>query len=295
MPRGGLRQFNQFNDLRKSGTINHPTQSLCLLTRVSHREGQADSLDRHSPPKNLDVPGTSQGPGIGCIQGDAASTVRPPLLCCLVACTAQPDTGHPQRRRYRCGGTRHISIQQAANIMEAVSFAKAIGLPLVAHLTIDWDATEVGDDPDGKLFAKVREGLDKWLQRRGMEFAGAWARECPGGDAEHCHLLFHLPLAYRHGLKVDQLEAEVCRLVDRHGGGVCGDDAIKLVLWPNPDGKYLIKGGGPKVWTRFRLRKEHRRLQGRIHGKRCGTTENIGARARRRAFASINDVEGASC
>jgi hypothetical protein len=48
------------------------------------------------------------------------------------------------------------------------------------------------------------------------------------------------------------------------------------------DGKYLIKGGGPKVWKRFRLRKEHRRLQGIIHGKRCGTTQNIGSAARHR-------------
>jgi len=35
-------------------------------------------------------------------------------------------------------------------------------------------------------------------------------------------------------------------------------------------------------WKRFRLRKEHRRLQGIIQGKRCGVTENIGAAARTR-------------
>jgi hypothetical protein len=243
--------------------------------------------------ENLDVLRTSRGQETGSIQGNTVLAGAAPHLCGLGAPAAQPDTGHPQRRRYRCGGTRHISIQQAANIMEAVSFAKAIGLPLVAHLTIDWAATEVGDDPDGKLFAKVREGLHKWFDRRGIELAGAWARECPGGDVEHCHLLFHLPMAYRSGHKLNQIEAAVYRLVDRHGGGVCGDDAIKLVIWSNPDGKYLIKGGGPKVWTRFRLRKEHRRLQGRIHGKRCGTTENIGARARRRALSFASDGEGA--
>jgi hypothetical protein len=37
---------------------------------------------------------------------------------------------------------------------------------------------------------------------------------------------------------------------------------MKLVIHDNPDGKYLIKGGGPKVWKRFRLRKERRRSQG---------------------------------
>jgi hypothetical protein len=57
---------------------------------------------------------------------------------------------------------------------------------------------------------------------------------------------------------------------------------IKLVIHENPDGKYLIKGGGPKVWKKFRLRKEHRRLQGFIHRKRCGVTENIGPAARKR-------------
>jgi hypothetical protein len=62
--------------------------------------------------------------------------------------------------------------------------------------------------------------------------------------------------------------------------GYWADEVIKLVMHDNPDGKYLIKGGGPDVWTRFRVRKEHRRWQGFIHGKRCGTTQNIGSAAR---------------
>ena len=137
----------------------------------------------------------------------------------------------------------------------------------MAHLTIHWSLTDVGDDSDGKLFAKVREGLDKWLHRRGIAFAGAWARERQSGgqsDVVHCHLLFHLPVGYRTGKKLRQVEEAILRLVKRHGCGVWGDNAIDLRLHDNPDGKYLIKGGGPKVWKRFRLRKEHRRLQGLI-------------------------------
>ncbi len=38
MPRGGLGQFNLFNNLRKSGTVNLPISSLCFLARVSHLE-----------------------------------------------------------------------------------------------------------------------------------------------------------------------------------------------------------------------------------------------------------------
>jgi hypothetical protein len=113
-----------------------------------------------------------------------------------------------------------------------------------------------------------------------------------GGQAEvvHCHLLFHLPVEYRTGARLLQVEAAIYRLIkkhgrrdgDKHGHGYWAEEVIDLRTHENPDGKYLIKGGGPKVWKRFGLRKEHRRFQGIIHGKRCGTTENIGSTARRR-------------
>jgi hypothetical protein len=45
---------------------------------------------------------------------------------------------------------------------------------------------------------------------------------------------------------------------------------------------YLIKGGDRRVWDRFNIRKEWRKSQGIVHGKRCGTTENIGKAARNR-------------
>src|SRR6476619_7543430 len=73
--------------------------------------------------------------------------------------------------------SKYITMRQATNIIEAVRFARLIGRPLAAHLTLHWSLTDAGDDPDGKFFAKVREGLDKWLGRQGVEFAGVWARE----------------------------------------------------------------------------------------------------------------------
>ncbi|WP_159080026.1 hypothetical protein [Methyloceanibacter sp. wino2] len=186
-----------------------------------------------------------------------------------------------------------ITMRQAENMMEAVQFARSIGLPLVAHLTIHWGYTDVGDDQDGKLFAKLREGLDKWARRRGFPLAGIWARErMSGGQAEveHCHLLFHLPVKYRTGKGLSEVEAAIYRLINKHGrrtgskpsDGYWADEVVKLVIHYCPDGKYLIKGGGPDVWERFGVRREHRRLQGLIQGKRCGTTENIGRLARER-------------
>ena len=97
----------------------------------------------------------------------------------------------------------------------------------------------------------------------------------------HCHLLFHLPIEYRSGPKLAEMEAHLERLINLHGDGILGAFAVKIVIWPDPDGLYLIKGGGPKVWSLFpSIRKDWRAGQGVIHGKRCGTTENIGRRAR---------------
>jgi hypothetical protein len=55
----------------------------------------------------------------------------------------------------------------------------------------------IGDDPDGLLFRRLREGLDKWLTRQGISggLTAIWVRERrSGGRAEvvRCHLLFHL-------------------------------------------------------------------------------------------------------
>jgi hypothetical protein len=130
-----------------------------------------------------------------------------------------------------------------------------------------------------KLFAKVREGLHKWLLRRGIVggLTCVWCRECKAHtDIVHCHLLFHLPVEYRTGSKLLHTEATLFRLVGHHGGGILGEFAVKLVIHPDPDGLYLIKGGDRRVWDLFNIKKEWRKSQGAIRGKRCGTTENIG-------------------
>jgi hypothetical protein len=106
--------------------------------------------------KNLDVPETSHDSVTQAAKGSAGDLTPEPLLSVV-----SPDTAHgeKQRRSYRPHGSKHLSLAQATNIIEAVNYARAIDLRLVAHATIHWSGTVVFDDPDGKLFAKVREGL----------------------------------------------------------------------------------------------------------------------------------------
>jgi hypothetical protein len=193
----------------------------------------------------------------------------------------------------------------------AVDYAELIGMPMVAHFIFHWVGTDALNDVNGELFAKVREGFARWLRRRGLPFAGVWCREkLSGGHAEveHAHLILHLPAEWLVGAKlVDrsggveggvellQVNAGLHRIVAQYAGRT-DDYAVKLKVPtdkgdPGPyngrsyDGLYLLKGGGPKVWKLFpRIRKEWRKPQGILFGKRCGTSQNVGQTARLRAM-----------
>jgi len=233
--------------------------------------------------ENLDVVRTSRDQENLGPKGSVGNSAPAPHLSVVCPFPALPASQRKQRGFYRARGTKSISVSQATNIIQAVDYARAVNLPLIAHATIHWSGTVAFDDHDGTRFAKVREGLSKVLLRRGITPAWAWCRECKAHtDVVHCHLLFHLPTEYRTGAKLTEIEGHLVRLVDRHGDGILGEFAVNLKLWPDPDGLYLIKGGGAKVWKQFpRIRKKWRKAQGIIGGKRCGTTQNIGLAARR--------------
>ena len=197
--------------------------------------------------ENLDVLGLEREPNTYGSKAAAGELASDPYLSVVCAYPAQPTRQPKCRGPYRAGGCKYLSVTQATNTIEAVNFAKLIGLPLVAHATIHWSGTIAFDDPDGIRFTKVREGLSKVLVRRGIATAWAWSRECKSHtDIVHCHLLFHLPVEYRTKRKL-QVEAAIYHLFKRHGRGYWAEQVIDLRIHDNPDGKYLIKGGGPKV------------------------------------------------
>jgi hypothetical protein len=172
-------------------------------------------------------------------------------------------------------------------MMEGLFFARDIGMSLNTHLIIHWGGTLVGDDADGKLFAKLPCLLDKRLRRKcGIPMNGIWVRERhrnkhtrQQSEVVHSHLLLHLPSRWRESLSQDA--AELVKLVARQ---ILDDRAIELTFPANPDGKYLLKGGTPAVWETFVLpdKRRSRLGEGAINGKRCGVTQNISAAARQR-------------
>jgi hypothetical protein len=267
--------------------------------------------------KNFDVLGPSREQTNGSSQGATGSKAEARPFICYGASTAQPNPGDEPKRQYRAGGTKLITVAQAINMKAAVRYAELISRPLTAHFTIHWVGTDAGDDPDGKLFAEVRDGYARWLRRRGVPFAGVWCREKRSGgqaEVEHAHLIVHLPNEWLNGAKrihkdsgvegsaeLLQAEAALHRIVDQYAGRL-DHYAVKVTLptyrgLPGPynghsyDGLYLLKGGGPKVWRLFpRIRKEWHKPQGLIFGKRCGTTQNLGP-APRRQHPAAHDYE----
>jgi len=191
-------------------------------------------------------------------------------------------------RHYRENGSKKLTSAQVNNLTEAVVFADQAGLTLRAHLTTHWALTMAFDDREGKRAAKVREGLNKQLHRLGVlgGLTGVWVRECKAQtEVSHDHLLFHLPREICTAPILQNLTACALRLVGRHGDGLTSRKAVKLTLYLNgADGRYLLKGGDREAWEKYRLPSSWRRVQGRIYGKRCGTTQNIGPAARLEAL-----------
>jgi hypothetical protein len=172
-------------------------------------------------------------------------------------------------------------------MLEGLFFSREIGMPLNTHLIIHWGGTLEGDDPDGKLFARLRYLLDKRFRRKFViELTGIWVRERhrnkrtrQQSEVIHSHLLFHLPPRHR----VDVIK-DVEELVTLVAEQIIDDRTTELTFPANPDGKYLLKGGTRAVWDEFALpdRWRSRLGEGLIEGKRCGVTQNLGPTARER-------------
>ena len=244
--------------------------------------------------ENLDVVRTSHGQES--LEPERPLRVIPLLIRTYLLCALSRHRHHSVGSgRVVAGiaplGSKYILPSQAINLIEAVKYAKSIDLPLVAHLTIHWSGTFAFDDHDGSRFAKVREGVAKVLVRRRIPPAWAWCRECKAHpDIVHSHLLFHLPVEYRSGLKLAEMEAHQKRLVDRHGDGMSSERAVELATLGGIRTASISSRVGPSVWKLFpRIRKEWRTAQGVIHGKRCGVTRNLGRAARNRVLINRED------
>jgi hypothetical protein len=176
---------------------------------------------------------------------------------------------------------------RARNLLGATEFATSIGRGLNTAVDINWSRTTARDDLHGKHLAAWRKAAGRFLRKNGAGgLTCTWVRERPTSPIArpNAHLNCHVP---PHLFEAFVNNAH--RFLP-HGCISCGSDAIYIQAIGSTGAdhrrrsEYLLKG----AHMRARLPITRKRVsQGRILGKRCGTSEDIGLAARVRADESV--------
>jgi hypothetical protein len=163
-----------------------------------------------------------------------------------------------------------ISAVQARNIQEAVQFADVIGLPLDVFVTIQWSKASRGERVQVRLL-RLFERLYQWLFRRGLTLVYVYVHEIGTLRKMHTHFIIHLPPPMRgefESMIPGWLDSNPCK----------GFIEAKPVSDMEGLLGYLLKATDPKVAKDLGIVMST--WQGLVIGKRCGTSENIGRKAR---------------
>lgn len=184
-----------------------------------------------------------------------------------------------------------LTAVQIANLSAAVAHANAIGLPITRMVTIHWEAAGVPLAGMANATGRYTDLMTKALARHGSRTTWIWTHENGDRKGGHCHLLAHVPadlVRKLAGLQKGWLRSITGQpyrrrvILSKPVGGRLGLEA------GNPDLHavnlaaalaYVVKGASPAVAPQFDL--ERLEPGGRVIGKRCGTSQNIGAKARK--------------
>ena len=219
--------------------------------------------------------------------GTAVAVSYLPLgVAALLPCSGR---GGPRNRAER--ESRSLTLGQISNLMAAERHAEKIGLPVTRMLTIHWEAAGVPLASMARATGRFTDLLGKALSRHGSGTAWLWTHENGDGKGGHCHLLAHVPadlVPIVTGLQRGWLRRIAgkpyrARVINSKpiGGRLgleVGNPGLHAV---NAEAalSYVLKGASPEAASQFGL--ERLEPGGRVVGKRCGTSQNIGAKARR--------------
>ncbi|WP_146184185.1 MULTISPECIES: hypothetical protein [unclassified Caulobacter] len=184
-----------------------------------------------------------------------------------------------------------LTTAQVANLLDAIGHAKVLGLPLNRMVTVHWKAAGVPLHGMANATGRFTDLLSKCIARHGHRTAWVWVHENGDFKGWHCHLLAHVPpLAVPKATKLQKrwLRSITGRpysatvIHSRPIGGRLGVEAsLPAVHAFNLEvvASYVLKGAHPSALELFALKRSA--PGGLIIGKRCSTSANIGAAARK--------------
>jgi hypothetical protein len=180
---------------------------------------------------------------------------------------------------------------QIANLSAAERHAAKIGLPFTRMITIHWQAAGVPLPGMARATGRFVDLLTKAVKQHGSATAWIWVHENCGPKGGHCHLLAHVPAALVPVVRKLQI-GWLSRITGKryrknviHSDPIGGRLGLEL---SNPELHaanlvtalgYVFKGADRQAAEAFALERIH--AGGSVIGKRCDTSQNIGAKARR--------------
>lgn len=209
----------------------------------------------------------------------------------VAALSAKPKSrGGARNRADR--ETHALTAAQIANLKAAERHAALLGLHFTRMITIHWEAAGVPLTGIAEATGRFTGLLAKALARHGSRAAWIWVHENGPHKGGHCHLLAHVPAALVQKLSglqrgwLRRISGQPYRARVIHSDPIGGRLGLER---GNPELHaanleaalaYVLKGASPSAAALYSLS----RLEpgGRIIGKRCGTSQNISAKARGR-------------
>lgn len=201
------------------------------------------------------------------------------------------STGRGGARNTASRESHELTTAQVANLIAAARHAEAIGLPFTRMITIHWQSAGVPLERMVNSTGKFVDLLSKAIARHGSTTAWLWVHENGHGKGAHCHLLAHVPAALVQRLTglqrgwLRRITGQPYRprvIVSKPIGGRLGLETSNPELQSTNARAalvYVIKGASPTAAKRFNL--ELLQPGGRIIGRRCSTSQNVGATARK--------------
>ena len=207
------------------------------------------------------------------------------------AAESVPASGGRGGARNKADRESHaLTADQVANLIAATRHASAIGLPLNRMITIHWERAGIPLAGMAKATGRFLDLMAKAIARRGGRLAWLWVHESVDTKGGHCHMLVHLPAELAP--IVPELQKGWLRVITGRPyrarvicgkpiGGRLGLDVSNPALHEANLAHalaYFLKGAHADAARQFELV----RLEpgGRVIGKRCGISQNIGPKAR---------------
>ena len=227
-------------------------------------------------------------PEIGTVHATIAYT-----SCCVVACqfsSAKATWGGARNRADRCSDA--LASRKVDDLLHAARFALATGRTFQRHWIVHYGRAGIVQHDAAGFLRSLFDQVGRHARRAGGDLTAIWVREHASDYGEHVHILLHLP----PGLS---LRNRTRRWIEAAGGtyqpGVSMVKSIggRLEKQSTNIGQntgehhranaanvvgYLLKSATSEKGQLVGLK--HSGRGGRIIGKRCGWTQNIGEAAR---------------